>query len=67
MMIVEMGKVDMSFATFAIVHNSIGQAVIDQLGSEAQRQFFLPGTMSLDKICSFGLTEPKYGSDASGL
>jgi len=23
--------------------------------------------MSLDKICSFGLTEPKNGSDASGL
>lgn len=33
----EMSKIDASVATFFLVHNSIGMAVIDLLGSEEQR------------------------------
>ena len=41
--------------------------VVDLLGSEEQRARILPDAIALKKIMSFGLTEPDYGSDASGL
>ena len=63
----ELAKIDLSFATFAGVHFSLGLASIDLLGSEEQRKRFVPGCMNCDKICAFGLTEPDYGSDASSL
>lgn len=63
----ELAKVDCSVGTFVIVHNSIGMAVIDYLGSEEQRARLLPDCIALKKVCSFGLTEPDYGSDATSL
>jgi alkylation response protein AidB-like acyl-CoA dehydrogenase len=63
----ELAKVDASITTFVLVHNSIGMAVIDALASEEQRKRFLPDCIALKKICSFGLTEAEYGSDASSL
>ena len=50
-----------------MVHNCIGMAVIDALGSEEQKERFLSQGMKFEKILSFGLTEPDNGSDASGL
>eukprot|EP00347_Sterkiella_histriomuscorum_P001177 403373032 len=66
-MIYEIAKVDMSVCTFLMVHNCIGMSVINYLGSEEQRARLLPECIKLEKICSFGLTEPDYGSDASSL
>ncbi len=63
----ELAKIDASIFTFLTVHNSIGMAVIDILGSEEQRQRILPDGVALKKILSFGLTEPNYGSDATSL
>lgn len=63
----ELAKVDCSIGTFVIVHNSIGMAVIDYLGSEEQRARILPDCLALKKVCSFGLTEPDFGSDATSL
>lgn len=63
----EVAKVDASIFTFLAVHNSIGMAVVDLLGSEEQRQRILPDGMALKKILSFGLTEPDFGSDATSL
>ena len=63
----EMAKIDASILTFITVHNSIGLAVIDVLGSEEQRQRILPDGIAFKKIISFALTEPDYGSDATGL
>ena len=63
----EMAKIDASVATFYLVHNSIGTAVIDVLGDEEQRKRLLTESINMDKICCFGLTEPDNGSDASGL
>jgi acyl-CoA oxidase len=65
--IFEMAKVDLSLATFLIVHNSIGMSVIDKLGSNEQKDRILPDAIALNKILCFGLTEPDYGSDASSL
>lgn len=63
----EMAKVDGSISTFFLVHNAIGTAVIDALGDYWQRQRYLTQAINMDKICCFGLTEPDYGSDATGL
>ena len=66
-MIYEFAKRDASVATFFLVHNAIGMAVIDALGDEEQRARLLPKGISFEKIYCFGLTEPDNGSDASGL
>ena len=63
----EIAKVDPSIATFWLVHNAIGQCVVEALGDEEQRQRVLSETINMKKICCFGLTEPNYGSDATGL
>lgn len=63
----ELTKVDLSVATFLIVHNSIGMAVIDTLGDDEQKERFLPKGIKFEKIFGFGLTEPLNGSDASAL
>jgi acyl-CoA oxidase len=62
-----MAKIDASVATFLVVHNCLGMSTIDKCGSEEQRAKFLPKLISLDQICCWGLTEPDYGSDATGL
>ncbi|MBS7526445.1 acyl-CoA dehydrogenase [Fusibacter paucivorans] len=36
-------------------------------GTEAQKEKYLPGLLSGEKIGAFGLTEPNAGSDAAGL
>ena len=63
----EIAKLDASISTFYLVHNAIGQNVIDALGDDEQRERILKETINMDKICSFGLTEPEYGSDATSL
>lgn len=63
----EMAKVDGSLYTFLGLHNFLGIATIDKVGSEEQKQRILPDAMALKKIISFGLTEPDYGSDASSV
>jgi alkylation response protein AidB-like acyl-CoA dehydrogenase len=63
----ELAKRDGSLATFFLVHNAIGMAVINALGDEEQKQRLLTPGMNFDKIFCFGLTEPENGSDASGL
>jgi len=65
--IYEMAKRDASAATFFLVHNAIGMAVIDALGDEEQKARLLPPGIKFEKIFCFGLTEPDYGSDASSL
>ena len=63
----EIAKRDGSAATFLLVHNAIGMAVIDALGDEEQKERFLTKGMKFEKIFCFGLTEPDNGSDATGL
>ena len=37
------------------------------LGSDEQRERFLPDALTFKKVLAFGLTEPDFGSDASSL
>ena len=63
----ELFRTDASVATFFLVHNCIGMDCIFHLGSQEQKDKYLPECMTYDKIVSFGLTEPEFGSDATSL
>lgn len=62
----EMARVDCSIATFFGVQNGLAMGSIYTLGSEAQKQEWLPGMQQLKIIGAFGLTEPEVGSGAAG-
>src|SRR5260370_9578472 len=62
----EMARVDSSFATFFGVHSGLAMGSIYFGGSEAQKQKWLPPMARLEKIGSFGLTEPLVGSGTGG-
>jgi butyryl-CoA dehydrogenase len=48
-------------------HNSVGCQPINQYGTEAQQNRYLPALASGEKLSAFCLTEPHAGSDASTL
>src|SRR3984885_5746021 len=62
----EMARVDSSFATFFGVHSGLAMGSICLGGSEEQKQKWLPPMPRLEKIGSFGLTEPLVGSGTGG-
>lgn len=55
-----------STAAFMTIHN-MASWVIDQFGSDAQREKYLPRLTRMDLIASYCLTEPGSGSDASAM
>ena len=61
----EFARIDSSFATFFGVHSGLAMGSIYLCGSEEQKQKWLPQMARLEKIGSFGLTEPLVGSGAS--
>ncbi len=63
----EMARGDGSFATFFGVHSGLAMSSIAILGSEEQKQRWLPAMARLEKIGAFALTEPDHGSDAVAL
>ncbi|MER5649428.1 acyl-CoA dehydrogenase family protein [Streptosporangium sp. NPDC002524] len=66
--VLEMNRVDPSMGTFFGVHNGLAMGSVDRLGSEEQRERWLPPMAAMEKIGAFALTEPEGGSDvASGL
>ena len=66
MLMMELARVDSSFATFRGVHSGLAMGSIYLCGSEEQKQRWLPSMARLETIGSFGLTEPLVGSGASG-
>ena len=61
----EIARIDCSCATFFGVHSGLAMGSIYLCGSEEQKQKWLPPMARLEKIGSFGLTEPLVGSGAS--
>ena len=55
-----------SIGSFISIHNMCAW-MIDSFGTEEQRQKWLPQMTSMEKICSYCLTEPGSGSDAAAL
>ena len=62
----ELARIDCSCATFFGVHSGLAMGSIYLCGSEEQKEKWLPTMARLEKIGSFGLTEPLVGSGASG-
>jgi len=65
-LMMELARVDASISTFFGVHTGLAMGSIDVCGSEEQKQRWLPPMARLEKVGSFGLTEPEVGSGASG-
>eukprot|EP00898_Chlorokybus_atmophyticus_P002239 jgi/Chlat1/3015/Chrsp201S03281 len=65
--VMELARVDASVATFVLVHNALAMATIGMLGSEEQKSRLLPALARFQHVGAWALTEPDYGSDASGL
>jgi len=64
----EIARVDCSVATFFGVHSGLAMGSIYLCGSEEQKLRWLPPMARLEKVGSFGLTEPDVGSGtARGL
>ena len=62
----ELSKADMAYAFVLVVHNNFMNAIA-QAGSPAQKERYLPGLLSGDRLGAFLLTEPQSGSDAANV
>ena len=62
----ELARVDTSMSTFFGVQSGLAMGSIYLLGSEAQKQEWLPSMQQFKTIGAFGLTEPEVGSGAAG-
>ena len=63
----ELARGDGSINTFFGVHSGLAMGSIDMLGSEEQKQRWLPAMARFEKIGAFALTEPAHGSDSVSL
>jgi glutaryl-CoA dehydrogenase len=66
MLAMEMARIDTSISTFFGVQSGLAMGSIYLLGSEQQKQEWLPEMQQFKKIGAFGLTEPEVGSGAAG-
>jgi glutaryl-CoA dehydrogenase len=63
----ELARGDGSICTFYGVQSGLAMTSIAGLGSEEQKQRWLPSMARVEKIGAFGLTEPEVGSNAGGI
>jgi glutaryl-CoA dehydrogenase len=62
----EMARADGSIRDFFSVQE-LAMLAIDMLGSEEQKDRWLPGLARMERIGAFAMTEPRHGSDAATL
>ncbi len=63
----ELERGDSGIRSFVSVQGALVMWPIYSYGSEAQREKYLPGLANGSLIGCFGLTEPDFGSDPSGM
>ncbi len=63
----EVERVDSGYRSAMSVQNSLVMHPIEEFGSEAQKQKYLPRLATGEIIGCFGLTEPDAGSDPGGM
>ena len=63
----ELHRGDGSLGTFMGVQSGLAMKSIAMLGSEEQKERWLPAMARLEKIGAFALTEPEHGSDSVAL
>jgi glutaryl-CoA dehydrogenase len=63
----EIERVDSGYRSMMSVQSSLVMVPINEFGSEAQKEKYLPKLATGEWIGCFGLTEPNFGSDAGGM
>src|SRR5437764_2360534 len=63
----ELHRGDGSLGTFRGVQSGLAMKAIALLGSQSQKQRWLPDLAQLDAVGAFALTEPNHGSDSVAL
>ncbi|EGR33390.1 hypothetical protein IMG5_054550 [Ichthyophthirius multifiliis] len=63
----ELSRCDPGLATFVIVQHGLLMSTINQLGSQEQKDKYLPLMRDLELTGGWGLTEFKNGSDATSI
>src|SRR3990172_7481204 len=63
----EVERIDSGFRSMMSVQGSLVMVPINEFGTEAQKQRYLPKLATGEWIGCFGLTEPNYGSDPGGM
>jgi glutaryl-CoA dehydrogenase len=63
----EFSRGDGSICTFFGVHSGLAMGSIGMLGSQEQRERWLPAMARMEKLGCFGLTEPNVGSNSWNL
>ena len=63
----EVERVDSGYRSMMSVQSSLVMVPINEFGSEAQKQKYLPKLASGEFIGCFGLTEPDHGSDPGSM
>ncbi|AJT43078.1 acyl-CoA dehydrogenase [Psychromicrobium lacuslunae] len=66
LMYFEVARADVSLSALVGIHNELIVGMIDELGSEEQKQRWLPGLKVFRELGAFALTEPNHGSDVAG-
>lgn len=61
----ELCRVDGSVSTLFGVHSGLAISSVSLLGSDEQKERWLPQMVRMEKLGAFGLTEPERGSDAA--
>ena len=63
----EVERVDSGYRSMMSVQSSLVMVPINEFGTEAQKQKFLPKLASGEWVGCFGLTEPNHGSDPGSM
>src|SRR6478736_3819868 len=63
----EVERVDSGYRSMMSVQSSLVMVPINEFGTEAQKQKYLPKLARGETIGCFGLTEPNHGSDPGGM
>ncbi|MDF1481509.1 acyl-CoA dehydrogenase [Extensimonas sp. H3M7-6] len=63
----EIERIDSGYRSMASVQSSLVMVPIDEFGTEAQKQKYLPKLACGEWIGCFGLTEPDHGSDPGSM
>ena len=63
----ELERGDSGLRSFASVQSSLVMYPIFQFGSDEQKKFWLPRLATAEAVGCFGLTEPDFGSNPSGM
>jgi len=66
LMYVEVARADVSLSALVGIHNELIVGMVHELGSEEQKDRWLPGLTSFSQLGAFALTEPDHGSDIAG-